>query len=561
MNFPSTKACSFLALLFISISNLLAQNTRLVTVADYATFLNRVATSDPCHLYHSAMGSDPATASILRLGTPGKYFYVPISGRENFPIYNTTLLGEARFCNWMQNRLRAVEGEQENNTEDGVYRLNETNNIVAKNSDATFWVSDDVFNDQKLAASTIYFSIACNGPLELTFSATDASNETSYKTNYEVAGSILAIILAEEGLRFAYRENINPINENPNNRIGEQPTTPSPIHRSLIPFREQAEERLPSPDTRQLEEEASLSITSGTPLNSTLPPSLGDEVDPSSLEGKEELASDQKTSIDDWIRSFQEIRSDLLAKVNAISPEDPERLSKKAAFYAEAYTQAKELIEKINGVMSEDPSLQNEENAKFLAYATIQTIKTASNTLSLQNTSQHDHEDVVLAKKIAKNAIENLEEMRGVLDPNKTEPRGIPWALLTSQRNKVIRDSEIALESILKSNRELSKRKFDRPRPKNLLDTSVSEKSKQANSYHKDCLRRSREMRRQNPLSSSEKATKQTILEILRLTQEAVEATDSLQSVVALRNNEQEIKAKKSSAFSVNKRKTKKVAT
>ncbi|MFI0347782.1 MAG: hypothetical protein ACH346_03260, partial [Chthoniobacterales bacterium] len=60
--------------------------TSVVTANEYCDFLNRVAASNSQYLYNEAMGSDPITASIARVGAPGRWHYEVIAGRENFLI-------------------------------------------------------------------------------------------------------------------------------------------------------------------------------------------------------------------------------------------------------------------------------------------------------------------------------------------------------------------------------------------------------------------------------------------------------------------------------------------
>ena len=65
------------------------------TATEYCKFLNQYAASDPDHLYDEKMGADPEAACILRLGTPKKYFYEVIAGRENIPISFVSEIGRA----------------------------------------------------------------------------------------------------------------------------------------------------------------------------------------------------------------------------------------------------------------------------------------------------------------------------------------------------------------------------------------------------------------------------------------------------------------------------------
>ncbi|MFI0348261.1 MAG: hypothetical protein ACH346_05780, partial [Chthoniobacterales bacterium] len=75
-----------------------------VTAAQYCDFLNHAATErDPGHLYNEAMTSDPTTASIARVGEPGRWYYEVIAGRENVLInYVNRQQAEASFAGRLQ---------------------------------------------------------------------------------------------------------------------------------------------------------------------------------------------------------------------------------------------------------------------------------------------------------------------------------------------------------------------------------------------------------------------------------------------------------------------------
>ncbi|MFI0348712.1 MAG: hypothetical protein ACH346_08145, partial [Chthoniobacterales bacterium] len=77
--------------------------TSAVTATQYSDFLNQFAAgSDPNHLYNEAMGSDPTTASIVRVGEPGRWHYEVIAGRENCPICYVSHLAQANYADRLQ---------------------------------------------------------------------------------------------------------------------------------------------------------------------------------------------------------------------------------------------------------------------------------------------------------------------------------------------------------------------------------------------------------------------------------------------------------------------------
>ena len=76
-----------------------------VTNAQYVTFLNAVAKSDPNGLYNIKMESTgllgDSGCGIIRSGTDGNYVYTVVAGRENYAVNYVSLFDAARFCNWV----------------------------------------------------------------------------------------------------------------------------------------------------------------------------------------------------------------------------------------------------------------------------------------------------------------------------------------------------------------------------------------------------------------------------------------------------------------------------
>jgi formylglycine-generating enzyme len=95
-----------------------------VTNAQYASFLNAKAASDPFGLYNTSMASLPG--GITRSGSPGSYLYNTISGRENHPVNFVSFWDACRFANWLHN------GQGSGDTETGAYTL--TANSIANNT-------------------------------------------------------------------------------------------------------------------------------------------------------------------------------------------------------------------------------------------------------------------------------------------------------------------------------------------------------------------------------------------------------------------------------------------
>lgn len=99
-----------------------------ITNAQYAEFLNAVASDDPHFLYNSKMG-DFAVGGIDRSGAAGSFIYTvkpPASGQErgggdyhyeNKPVAFVDWYDAIRFANWMHN------GQGNGDTESGAYVL------------------------------------------------------------------------------------------------------------------------------------------------------------------------------------------------------------------------------------------------------------------------------------------------------------------------------------------------------------------------------------------------------------------------------------------------------
>jgi formylglycine-generating enzyme required for sulfatase activity len=111
-----------------------------VTVSQYTTFLNAVASSDPYGLYNTQMNDDATIAGIQRNGSSGSYTY-SVVGDGNHPITYVSWFDAARLANWMQNGQPTSIGEVAASTETGAYTLNgATSGIFTKNGNATYWI-------------------------------------------------------------------------------------------------------------------------------------------------------------------------------------------------------------------------------------------------------------------------------------------------------------------------------------------------------------------------------------------------------------------------------------
>ena len=123
-----------------------------VTVAEWSVFLNAVASKKDLHgLYDERMSKDPVAASIERsLSDNGFYHYLPIAGKERYPMTYVSYYNALRFCNWLQNgQPNQLQGEDlvEASIEDGAYSFYQLDNgeegAVANKEALYFLPSED----------------------------------------------------------------------------------------------------------------------------------------------------------------------------------------------------------------------------------------------------------------------------------------------------------------------------------------------------------------------------------------------------------------------------------
>ena len=121
-----------------------------VTLAQYTTFLNAVAKTDPYGCYNSFMANGDGffPFGIARTGSPGSYSY-SVTGSNphaaNMPVFDINWLDAARFCNWLQNGQLTTGVENNTTTEAGAYTLNgdTTSGLETKNAGATYSIPSE----------------------------------------------------------------------------------------------------------------------------------------------------------------------------------------------------------------------------------------------------------------------------------------------------------------------------------------------------------------------------------------------------------------------------------
>jgi sulfatase modifying factor 1 len=114
-----------------------------VTLNEYASFLNAVASTDTYNLYSSAMASDARITGIARSGTPGGYAYSVI-GSGLRPVTYVSWFDAARFVNWLHNG-QPVGLQSPGSTETGAYSLNGATSGIGftRSPEAQFWLPSE----------------------------------------------------------------------------------------------------------------------------------------------------------------------------------------------------------------------------------------------------------------------------------------------------------------------------------------------------------------------------------------------------------------------------------
>lgn len=108
-----------------------------VTLDQYCSFLNAVATSDTYGLYNTQMGDNVNIAGIARSGLVGSYTYSVI-GSGSRPVTYVSWYDAARFVNWLQNG-QPTGAQAAGTTETGAYTLNgAVSGIITRNADWTY---------------------------------------------------------------------------------------------------------------------------------------------------------------------------------------------------------------------------------------------------------------------------------------------------------------------------------------------------------------------------------------------------------------------------------------
>jgi len=114
-----------------------------VTNAQYAEFLNAVASTDTHGLYSGTMGS--GMGGIVRTDSQSGYSYAAIVGRESKPVNFVSFYNTLRFSNWLHNG-QPVGSQGNATTEDGAYSLTSLGmnfNQIGRNTDASVFLTSE----------------------------------------------------------------------------------------------------------------------------------------------------------------------------------------------------------------------------------------------------------------------------------------------------------------------------------------------------------------------------------------------------------------------------------
>ena len=161
-----------------------------ITAADYCSFLNAVAPSDPHGLYDERMDS------IERFGKEGSYHYSVYEAQSTLPLCHLSWLDAARYCNWQDASLEWEKGDTEQRlernflTEHGTYELNDLQ-VVYVDPEASYFIEDNPVVDTSLKSPSGTFSIVSTsqqielfGKNSLTEESTSSKKQQLFNLSY-----------------------------------------------------------------------------------------------------------------------------------------------------------------------------------------------------------------------------------------------------------------------------------------------------------------------------------------------------------------------------------------
>lgn len=117
-------------------------NKYMVTVCEYAEFLNAVGSTDTYGLYSGNMANN--RCGLIRSGSNGSYTYSIRSSYSNKPIVWVSWLNAARYCNWLTNN-KPNGLQTSSTTENGSYTLNglTSGSAVSRNINGLYFIPSE----------------------------------------------------------------------------------------------------------------------------------------------------------------------------------------------------------------------------------------------------------------------------------------------------------------------------------------------------------------------------------------------------------------------------------
>ena len=112
-----------------------------VTNAQYAAFLNAVASIDTYKLYNNQMGAS-VFGGIIRSGTNGNYSYSLKPNMANKPVNLVTFFDAARFINWLENG-QPSGSQNSSTTEDGTYTFSGEEIVGPRKPGSTYFLPNE----------------------------------------------------------------------------------------------------------------------------------------------------------------------------------------------------------------------------------------------------------------------------------------------------------------------------------------------------------------------------------------------------------------------------------
>jgi hypothetical protein len=180
----------------LGISSLLAsvsQEEKVITTEEYLSYLNSIAPSDIDHLYELKMGE--GVNPILRLGTPGEYYYLAPLEQKKKSLLLVSLVMSQFYCDWENREAFAFSNEV--TIEQDPISEREKSNLI-EDSQALLPYPRSTHYDPLLSSNIIINVISS---LKETLSA--PQSEEKYWDLWEKRGAFFMVIVALGGASYS----------------------------------------------------------------------------------------------------------------------------------------------------------------------------------------------------------------------------------------------------------------------------------------------------------------------------------------------------------------------